>query len=69
MKLLEATGLMRAIPLQYILYFAYALSMKDLIHQLEEIGRLAQGSFGVLGGNVEQFEAQFRYGVGADGPQ
>lgn len=33
--------------------------MKDLIHQLEEIGRLAQTSFGVLGGSVEAFENQF----------
>lgn len=48
---------------QYLLYFAYALSMKDLIHQLEELGRLAQSSFGVLGGDVESFEAQFRVGA------
>ena len=35
--------------------------MKDLIHQLEEIGRLAQSSFGVLGGDVRQFEEQFLF--------
>ncbi|UZJ51468.1 hypothetical protein CBS101457_000788 [Exobasidium rhododendri] len=45
---------------EYLLYFAYALSMKDLIHQLEDIGKLAQSSFGVLGGSVERFEEQFR---------
>jgi hypothetical protein len=34
--------------------------MKDLIHQLETIGKLAQSSFGVLGGDVESFEEQFQ---------
>ncbi|PWN43915.1 hypothetical protein IE81DRAFT_365332 [Ceraceosorus guamensis] len=46
----------------YLLYFSYALSMKDLIWQLEEIGRLTQDAFGVLGGSVEAFEAQFQRG-------
>jgi hypothetical protein len=51
---------------EYLLYFAYALSMKDLIHQLEQIGKLAQSSFGVLGGDVENFEEQFRVGPQID---
>lgn len=33
--------------------------MKDLIHQLEEVGQLAQGLFGVVGGSADAWEAQF----------
>jgi hypothetical protein len=45
---------------EYLLYFAYALSMKDLISQLDEIGRAAKALFGVLGGSTNEWEAQFQ---------
>lgn len=34
--------------------------MRDLIHQLEEMGRLAQALFGVVGESVQDWEDQFR---------
>lgn len=44
---------------EYLLYFAYALSMKDLIHKLDEIGLIAQQLFGVMGGSVNGWNEQF----------
>lgn len=34
--------------------------MKDLIHQLELMGKVAQDLFGVMGGSAEAWEDQFR---------
>lgn len=44
---------------EYLLYFAYALSMKDLIHKLDEIGLIAQELFGVMGGSMNGWNEQF----------
>lgn len=44
---------------EYLLYFAYALSMKDLIHKLDEIGLIAQQLFGVMGGSMNGWNEQF----------
>ncbi|SPO24753.1 related to BRE4 - protein involved in endocytosis [Ustilago trichophora] len=43
----------------YLLFYSYALAMKDVIDQLDELGRLTQQNFGVLGGSVEDFERHF----------
>ncbi|SPO23047.1 related to BRE4 - protein involved in endocytosis [Ustilago trichophora] len=43
----------------YLLFYSYALAMKDVIDQLEMLGRLTQQNFGVLGGSVEDFERHF----------
>ncbi|PVF97453.1 hypothetical protein CPB86DRAFT_706963 [Serendipita vermifera] len=42
-----------------LLYFAYALMMKGVIAELEVLGRTLQDAFGVIGQNVEEFEALF----------
>ncbi|KDN43429.1 hypothetical protein K437DRAFT_225605 [Tilletiaria anomala UBC 951] len=46
---------------EYLLFYSYALAMKEVIEQLEHLGRIAQDNFGVLGGGVESFEQQFRH--------
>ncbi len=43
----------------YLLFYSYALSMKDVIDQLEGLGRLTQENFGVWGGSVRDFESHF----------
>lgn len=43
----------------YLLFYSYALAMKDVIHQLDALGRLTQQNFGVWGGSVDDFERQF----------
>ncbi|PWZ00697.1 hypothetical protein BCV70DRAFT_160354 [Testicularia cyperi] len=43
----------------YLLFYSYALAMKDVIEQLEELGRLTQQNFGVWGGSVQDFESHF----------
>ncbi|GAA6026876.1 hypothetical protein JCM8097_005927 [Rhodosporidiobolus ruineniae] len=44
-----------------LLYYAYTTTMRDVIVQLEELGRSFQALFGIIGGStVEDFEALFR---------
>lgn len=43
----------------YLLFYSYALAMKDVIDQLDALGRLTQQNFGVWGGSVEDFERHF----------
>jgi hypothetical protein len=43
-----------------LLYFAYALMMQGVIHELDFLGRTLQTAFGVIGETPEQFEALFR---------
>ncbi|PWN51920.1 hypothetical protein IE53DRAFT_405416 [Violaceomyces palustris] len=45
---------------EYLLFYSYALAMKDVISQLEELGRLTQSNFGIWGGSIESFERQFQ---------
>ncbi|KAH8116610.1 Fusaric acid resistance protein-like-domain-containing protein [Phellopilus nigrolimitatus] len=45
-----------------LLYFAYALTMKSVIQELDYLGRTLQGAFGVIGQTTEEFEALFRPG-------
>ena len=42
-----------------LLFFAYALTMKGVIHELDYLGRTAQGAFGVIGQTVDDFESMF----------
>lgn len=43
------------------LFYAYAVAMKNIIRQLENIGREAQELFGIIGGvrSIEEFESIF----------
>lgn len=43
-----------------LLFFAYALTMKGVIQELDYLGRTLQEAFGVIGGSTEAFEALFR---------
>ncbi|SNX83328.1 related to BRE4 - protein involved in endocytosis [Melanopsichium pennsylvanicum] len=43
----------------YLLFYSYALAMKDVIDQLEGLGRLTQQNFGVWGGSAQDFERHF----------
>ncbi|TKY86727.1 hypothetical protein EX895_004367 [Sporisorium graminicola] len=43
----------------YLLFYSYALAMKDVIDQLDSLGRLTQQNFGVWGGSVDDFERHF----------
>uniref|UniRef100_V5ER14 Uncharacterized protein n=2 Tax=Kalmanozyma brasiliensis (strain GHG001) TaxID=1365824 RepID=V5ER14_KALBG len=43
----------------YLLFYSYALAMKDVIDQLDALGRLTQQNFGVWGGSVDDFERHF----------
>lgn len=43
----------------YLLFYSYALAMKDVIDQLDALGRLTQQNFGVWGGGVDEFERLF----------
>ena len=45
---------------EYLLFYSYALAMKEVIQELERLARIAQTNFGVLGGSIEQFERQFQ---------
>ncbi|KAF7315965.1 ArAE-2 domain-containing protein [Mycena indigotica] len=42
-----------------LLFFAYALTMKGVTVELENLGRTLQGAFGVIGQSPEEFEALF----------
>ncbi|KAI5117857.1 hypothetical protein M0805_007700 [Coniferiporia weirii] len=46
-----------------LLFFAYALTMKGVIQELDYLGRTLQGAFGVIGQTTEEFEALFAPGV------
>lgn len=43
----------------YLLFYSYALAMKDVIDQLDGLARLTQENFGVWGGSVQDFERNF----------
>lgn len=47
----------------YLLFYSYALAMKDVIDQLDTLGRLTQQNFGVWGGSVDDFERHFVVGA------
>lgn len=42
-----------------LLFFAYALTMKGVIHELNYLGHTLQDAFGVIGQSTEEFEALF----------
>lgn len=42
-----------------LLYFAYALTMKGVTMELENLGRKLQDAFGVIGQSPEEFEMLF----------
>ncbi|KAI0929859.1 hypothetical protein AcW1_008690 [Taiwanofungus camphoratus] len=43
-----------------LLFFAYALTMKGVIQELDYLGRTLQDAFGVIGQSREAFEALFK---------
>lgn len=43
-----------------LLFFAYALTMRGVIQELDYLGRTLQETFGVIGDSTEAFEALFR---------
>ena len=43
-----------------LLFFAYALTMRGVIQELDYLGQTLQETFGVIGDSTEQFEALFR---------
>ena len=43
-----------------LLFFAYALTMKGVIQELDFLGKTLQDAFGVIGQSTEEFEALFR---------
>ncbi|OCH91682.1 hypothetical protein OBBRIDRAFT_728270 [Obba rivulosa] len=45
---------------RHLLFFAYALTMKGVIQELDFLGHTMQEAFGVIGQSVEEFEALFR---------
>ncbi|KAJ7354534.1 Fusaric acid resistance protein-like-domain-containing protein [Mycena albidolilacea] len=45
-----------------LLFFAYALTMKGVTVELENLGRTLQNAFGVIGQSPEEFEALFASG-------
>ncbi|KAL5523436.1 hypothetical protein ACEPAG_7609 [Sanghuangporus baumii] len=45
---------------QQLLFFAYALTMKGVVQELDFLGRTLQDAFGVIGQSREEFEAMFR---------
>ena len=42
-----------------LLFFAYALTMKNVIYELDFLGKTAQNAFGVIGQTVDEFESMF----------
>jgi hypothetical protein len=42
-----------------LLYFAYVLTMKTVIRELDDIGDVLQEANGVIGGSTENFERLF----------
>jgi len=45
---------------RHLLFFAYTLTMKGVIQELEFLGKTLQDAFGVIGQTSEEFEALFR---------
>ena len=43
-----------------LLFFAYALTMKSVIQELEFLGETLQEAFGVIGQTTDEFERLFR---------
>lgn len=43
-----------------LLFFAYALTMRGITHELDFLGRTSQDAFGVIGPDVQAFEDMFR---------
>lgn len=43
-----------------LLFFAYALTMRGVIQELDYLGRTLQETFGVIGDSTEAFETLFR---------
>ncbi|TCD61379.1 hypothetical protein EIP91_008533 [Steccherinum ochraceum] len=43
-----------------LLYFAYAITMQGITHELDYLGSTLQEAFGVIGGSTEEFDALFR---------
>lgn len=52
----------------YLLFYSYALAMKDVIDQLDSLGRLTQQNFGVWGGSVDDFERHFMVSANSAAP-
>lgn len=44
---------------RHLLFFAYALTMKAVIQELDYLGHTLQDAFGVIGQSREAFEAFF----------
>ena len=44
---------------RHLLFFAYALTMKAVIQELDYLGRTLQDAFGVIGQSREAFESLF----------
>jgi hypothetical protein len=44
-----------------LLYFAYVLTMKSVVKELEHIGDALQDAFGVVGGDIDNFERLFSH--------
>ncbi|KAE8270183.1 hypothetical protein A4X09_0g2142 [Tilletia walkeri] len=53
---------------EYLLFYSYVLAMKDVIDQLLLLGEITQQLFGVLGGSIDNFEAQFLAAVDSTDP-
>lgn len=47
-----------------LLFFAYALTMKGVIQELDFLGRTVQEAFGVIGEGLEEFEELFTVETG-----
>jgi len=47
-----------------LLFFAYALTMKGVIQELDFLGGTVQEAFGVIGEGLEEFEELFRLETG-----
>jgi len=50
-----------------LLFFAYALTMKGVIHELDFLGKTLQNAFGVIGQTVVEFESLFTADIIASG--
>ncbi len=44
---------------RHLLFFAYAVTMKAVIQELDHLGRTLQDAFGVIGQSREDFENLF----------
>jgi len=47
-----------------LLFFAYALTMKGVIQELDFLGKTVQEAFGVIGEGLEEFEELFKLETG-----